>query len=290
MTLTAPWLHPLIMREGEGEGAGGDPAPAPAAAPASGSTSIFTPTAAPAEGDSAAASAAWEGPDWVAEKYRGAESPIEAQAQAYSEAMKKLSQKTDDLREGVEAEIKESLTAEIKAEFAAERGAPDGPDGYSYGEDINPPSEEIDTAFRGWAKKHELSQEAFDEAVGLFGSTQIDHAAERELLGANADARVAAMNDWGSKNIPVELHAAASEAMQTAAGFELFEHFMSKGRDAGYSPGAGTPPAQLTRDSLRQRQADPRYSDPTKRDEGFVRSVQADWERFARQEDAKARR
>jgi len=286
MTLTNYWLHPRILREGEG--AGGTAPPEGGAPPPAGGEPVELALTPPADGTPPAEDPkSWEGPDWVSEKYRSAENPIEAQAQAYSEAMKKLATKTEDLRGEIETEARDKLTEEIKAEIAKERGAPETPDLYEYPEGWEAPVEAVDKSFRDWAKKHELSQEAFNEAVALYGETQVDFEAERQSLGPNADARIAAMNNWGSKNIPAEMHAAAMKVMQTAEGFELVEHFMTAGRDAGYSPPGGQPSQPLTREAIRAEMNDPRYYDQSKRDPDFVKAVQAKWERFAAQEDAK---
>jgi len=282
-----PWL-PVIFFEGEG---GGAPAPAPASAPAPKSMTNLAPAAEPAEGagdapaDAPADAKPWDGPDWIAEKYRSAENPLEAQAQAYSEAVKKLGTKTEDLRKEIETEAREKLEAEIRENIDKERGAPEDPSGYEYPEGWEPPAAEgLDDAFRGWAKKHGLSQDAFNEAVELYGQTQVNLEAEMGKLGDNAQTRIATMNAWGSRNIPQELHSAAMKVMQTAEGFELMEHMMNRGRDAGYSPGSGgEPPRPLTREAIRERMNDPRYADPTKRDPAFVASIQKDWERFAAQ-------
>jgi hypothetical protein len=247
----------------------------------------FTPAPAEAGGETPAgdpaspAPDAWDGPDWVSDKYRGAENPIEAQAQAYSEAMKKFATKTEDLRGVVEGEVRETVEAEVREAWAKERGAPEDASAYEYPAEFTAPGEDIDTGFRGWAKKHELSQEAFNEAVQLFGQTQVDPAAERALLGDNADARIAAMNAWGTQMIPEGLHEAASQVMNTAAGFELVEHFMTANRDTGYSPTGGVAPTPLTREDIRAKMNDPRYHDPVKKDDAYVASVTKLWQDFA---------
>lgn len=263
-------LNPILRAPADGGGGiGVDLAPAPGGE---------TP---PPDGETPPA---WEGPDWVAEKFRGSENPIEAQAQAYSEAVRKLSTKTEDLRKGIEEELTVSLAEKIKAEIAAERGAPEDAAAYAYPEGYEAPAEAVDTAFREWAHKHGLSQEAFDEAVAIYGSTQIDFEAERAKLGDDIDTRVAAMNAWGSRTIPPEMHATAQRLMQTAEGFELFEHLMLAGRDAGYSPPGGEPSRPMTREQIRDMQNDPRWYDPMKREDAYVAKVQRAWADYAKRQ------
>lgn len=282
-TLTTPWLFPLIAREGEGAGGAGatppagDTPPAGETPPAGGIQPKFEAKpaepapAAPAPGEPAPK---WEGPDWVNEKYRGAENPIEEQAKAYAEAQKRLAMKTDDLRK--------ELKTEVEAELAKASGAPEKPEDYAYPDGFDAPAEALDKDFRAWAKKHKLSQDAFNEAVQLYAQTGIDHEGELSKLGANAQARISAMNDWGSRNIDPSLHAAAAKMMQTAEGFEVFESFMLKSRDAGYTPNGGSTPAALTREQIRAKQNDPRWYDPVKRDPAYIAEVQRDWQTYER--------
>ena len=271
-TLTHPWI-PQIMFEGDGEGAGtggegGD------------GGSMFTPGKAEGEGGEAAPE--YTGPDFINEKYRGAENPMEAQAKAYAEAMGLVTKKRDDIKGEIEGELRETITQEIKDAADKESGVPGEAKDYGYPEGLEAPNEEIDTAFKDWAKSNGVSQEAFEELAQMYAQTLPDLSGEREKLGDNADARIAAMDDWGSKNIPESLHGAASEIMSSAAGFEVMEHFMAAGRDAGYSPQGGVPAQALTREQIRAKQNDPRYHEIGKIDPAFQKEVQNDWATFAK--------
>ncbi len=274
-----------LLLEGEGEGAGGggdgaggDGTPPPAGG-GTGGGSLFKPDQAkPGEGGDPPQKG--DVPDWIYDQYKTAENPVEAQAKAYTEALKKVTQRREEVKTEVEKELRESVTAEIRKELEGEFKI-EAPDGYAYPEGVDAPAEEIDGAFRAWAHKNRVGQEAFNELVALYGQTLPDPAAELAKLGDKADARIAAMNNWGSKHIPVEHHPAAMKIMQTAEGFELFEALMQRSLDRGFSPEGGDPPPPMDREALRKMQNDPRYWDPAKREEAYVRQVDQAWERFA---------
>lgn len=222
-------------------------------------------------------------PDWIAEKYRGADNPMEAQAKAYHEAIKKLTVKTDDLKAEIETGLRDDIRAEVEAELNQAQGLPADIDGYEYPEGITPPEAEgVDTSFREWALKNKVSPEAFQELVGIYGKTMPDMSAEIEKLGPNAESRIKRLNEWGTKNIPQELHGAVEKMLTSAEAVEVFEMFMNGERSAGFSPAGGEPAKALTRDQIRRAQSDPRYWDPTKRDNSYVQEVNRMWDEFAK--------
>ena len=106
-----------------------------------------------------------------------------------------------------------------------------------------------------------------------------DPQAELQKLGENAGERIAQMNAWGSKHIPVELQDAAAQIMQTAEGFELVEHLMNLSASS-VSPDGLSPASPLTKESIMEAQNDPRYWDDNRRDMGYVRRVDEMWQNY----------
>jgi hypothetical protein len=200
-------------------------------------------------------------PEWVREKYRAAENPVEAQARAYAELETRLGRAKEDLRAEVEQEL---------------RGArPEAADAYTLPEDLTAPDEQV-SAFR--AKAHELgmTQEQFEGMARLYAETSgVDIEAEKAKLGDDADTRIQQLSRWGSRNIPADLHDAAMSVMRTADGFKVIEALM-KAAGAPALPSAEhvEPPQALTRDKLNEMMDDERYASRHKRDPAFVKQVE----------------
>ena len=240
-----------------------------------GRKSLFKATEGGSKGDES--SSKWDGPDFIAEKFRGAENPLEAQAKSYHEAIKRLSTKTDALKE----EIREETMEEVKAELLKERGAVESPESFEYPEGWEAPAEAVDAEFRSWAHEAGLSQDQFSKLVEMYGQTLPDLAAEKEKLGGNADQRLGLINAWATSNIPKALHEAVADVMTTAEGCELLEHLMQRGGENNFLPGEGDPPSRQTKADLIAMQNDERYWHPTKKDPAYQKQVDEAWQRWA---------
>lgn len=230
----------------------------------------LTPADTPPASDPPAGTGEVSHPDWLAEKFRGAENPVEAQAKAYGEAVRALTRKTEDLRG--------ELRTEVEAELRAAAGVPEDLAGYALPEGFE--DDDRAAAFREAAKAAGMSPAQFEAMAKLYETmlpAAPDLDAERAKLGEKAEARIGAVNAWGSKNIPPRLHDAAKRLMQTAEGFELFETMMKAGtRSLLPDPGAvDPPPAAPTREKLQEMMRDDRYRDPRKREASYVREVEA---------------
>lgn len=200
----------------------------------------------PPEGDTPPpAGDATDLPEWISDKYRNAENPIEEQAKAYTEAQRRLATKTEDLR----AELAEEVRAEIEAEFAGRV-----PDEYEYPEGWEAPTiEGLDSKFKEWAKTNGVSQDAFNELVELYGATVVepDLDAERAKLGDAADDRIAEVNRRASRAIPEDMHETAMVVMQTAEGFQLVEHLLGLNTQRSPSSQQAKAPTPKNVDELR---------------------------------------
>lgn len=267
-----------IMRDAADEGGGGgggDPPPEgdPAAGEGGGDS--------PPEGDKGksffkagekdgSGGEGGERPDWLMPQYKSAED----QAKAYRELYGRFSKKTDDLKAEVETKFQE--------EWIKGRGVPEEPDGYEYPEGYEAPPENVDAALRTWAKENQVGAEAFQKLIGdVYGLTQANAEAELEKLGKNAEARIERANDWVVANVDKEHYGVVSKVMTTAEGIAFVEAMMKATGQEGIMPdddaGGGK---TLTRESIREMQADPRYQT----DEGYQKKVRQAWNDFAAQQ------
>lgn len=249
-------------------------APEPAADgqdPAAGADPAAAAGAAPAAAD--AAGGAPGHPEWLAEKFRAAENPVEAQARAYAEATRALAVKTETLKAEVAAAAKAEALAALKAEAAAPAAAAD----YALPEGLEADAPSLE-AFRAKAHALGMSQAQFAEMARLYADTQaVDFAAETKKLGAGVEERSAAFSKWGSRHIPRELHGEVARIARTAEGFRVLETLYKAAQPGPALPEAETveAPSAPTREKLNEMTADPRYRDPRKREPAFVASVEA---------------
>jgi hypothetical protein len=211
----------------------------------------------------------WSGPDWVYEQFRRHENPVEAQAQAYAEALRRLNTKTDDLRNELRPQIEEELRGSIPR-------PPESHDAYQLPDGITADEERL-TPFQQRAHELGMTQEQFAGMAELYAEINTpDIEAERAKLGENVETRIREVEAWGVKAIPPELHQTAMAVMQTADGFKLIEALMRGQQPNGVLPNAETltPPEKPTREKLAQMQADPRYADARRRDPTYVQKVE----------------
>jgi len=211
-------------------------------------------------------------PDWVQDKFKRTENPIEEQARAYDAAQRKLMSKTEDLRKEVRTEL--------EAEFAKMVGAPEDASQYTLPDGLAANEDHLN-AFREKSKELGLSPHQFAGIASLYneiaGQGHVDIDAETQKLGPNAQKRIDSLSAWGAKHIPEQYHAAAERAMQTAEGFEMFEHIMNTMMKSGMLPdeeGGSEGGEGYSTDGLRKLQRDPRYADPKQREPDFVKKVE----------------
>lgn len=220
----------------------------------------------------APASEAEARPDWLLEKFNSPED----QAKAYNELYGAYSKKTDDLREEVKAEA--------AADYAKSLGVPESVDDYAYPEGFQAPAEEVDQTLREWAKTNNVGEDAFKSLISdVYAKTQTSFDAEVEKLGKNAESRIEKVNKWVSANVDEKHFEKVSNIMTDASGVEFFEYIMNKNADRGFAPDdiqttqASKP---LTRDSIREMQADPRFGENAE----YTAMVRRNWEMYSKQQ------
>ena len=210
-------------------------------------------------------------PDWLLEKFSSAED----QAKAYSDLYGAYSRKTDKLRSEIEAEIQGNMSQAI--------GVPETIDGYLYPDGFDAPSEGIDTALKSWAKENNVSSDAFESLIGeVYAQTQPNLEAEAEKLGENFENRINSVNNWITKNINKQHFDQVHRLMTTAEGVEFFESMMEMTGSRGFAPEGGEtrmPSGAMTREEIREMQADPRFGE----NPAYTEQVRDMWRRFANQ-------
>ncbi len=236
------------------------------------SNTMFEPVAddAPAETTSS------DRPDWLLDKFNSAED----QAKGYSELYKSYSKKTDDLRQEIKAEVSEN--------YAKELGVPDDIEGYEYPEGWEKPDETIDNTLRSWAKENNIGADAFQSLIkDVYSQTQTNVEQEIGKLGEKAQTRIDAVNKWIGKNIDEKHYGTIRKVMSDAAGVEFFESMIKSTASSGFAPddvGSSQTSKPLTRENIRNMQADARFGEDT----DYTNEVRNMWQQFAKQEELKA--
>jgi len=163
-----------------------------------------------------------EAPEWLkTDKYKS----VYDQAKAYGDAEKRLGAFT-----GAPDEYEVKLSEDLEL-----------PEGVDF--ELDKESELL-TGFTAWAKENNVSQGAFQDIVGMYVKGQISDlqagqersessmAAEKELLGPNADARLSEAAKWGAANLDAEMNEKFKDTLTTAASVEVIEYIIGKTRNA----------------------------------------------------------
>lgn len=157
-------------------------------------------------------------PEWFkADKYKS----VADQAKAYTEAEKRL---------GAFKGAPEEYELKLPDDF----GLPEGVDVALDKEDP------LLQQFMPWAKENNLSQDAFQDIVGMYVNQQAeDYQAaqqsvieQKEQLGDNADKRLNDLAKWGKTNLDPEMYQKFADSLTTAAAVEAFEFIVGKTRNA----------------------------------------------------------
>lgn len=205
-------------------------------------------------------------PEWLPEKFKSPED----MASSYSELESKLGQG--------ESALREKIVAELETEAYANRPATAGD--YAIPEVIDEELATDNALFQWWANHaHEngYSQEEFEDGINQYAAALEamgpDLEAEKTALGDNADARIEAVELWANKFFPEEFNDVIIGIGQSAKGIEALEFLMSNMQQASVSPD-GQPASRVSEDDLRSMMQDPRYWNPVKREQGFVKKVE----------------
>ena len=189
--------------------------------------------------------------------------------------------------EGKLGQRKEELTKELEKEISQEEDklVPESKDKY----ELNL-SEEYDEVkhkmqeskvwdhFRETAFKNKLSQDEVDSMVDMYLTAQKQEAPDPDeqmrILGDNASSRVEAVELWSKKNLDENAFNAVSYLCTTADGIKAMEQIMKATEQPSVGDLQGAAVNSLASEAdLKSLMADPRYSDPNKRDIAYVNYV-----------------
>ena len=260
-------FNPTIFRAVEGEGGSGEAVAAESEAPAED-------TGGPVEASQG------ESP-LLAGKYKDAT----ALEEGYNQLRTAYDKKTADIKTDIEKDVRGKIESEYqlvskgdlpdKAEnykFAP----PDGliPEGYDFSMKSDNP------VFRKWQDKAldmGLTPDQFNEVTSLYVENEMallpDPAAELEKLGENGRARVDRVDMWLSKHLDADSYISMSNFSGEASFITAMEQIIRKAGQAGGDTQGVQVDTPLSRTDLENMMKDPRYRDPRRRDEAYVKRV-----------------
>lgn len=131
-------------------------------------------------------------------------------------------------------------------------------------------NDEFTVQAREMAKELGLSKEGFSKLLAFDAQRQIaeyqkvldDDKAEKEKLGAQAEARIGAVENWLKANLDQELYEAFRPAVYTAKAIQAVETLMKKANASGIpsednpNPPNPAPPPQRTADIFYGNESD----------------------------------
>jgi hypothetical protein len=221
-------------------------------------------------------------PEWLEEKHWDAEKgapKVEDLAKGYKEATSKLSTRKDDLAKEVRADLYKARPAaptDYKFELPGDWKAPDGVT-FTFGDATKNP---VMQALAKTAHDAGLDQGQFSAMLKGVADEMVKSvpkpADELAKLGEKAQDRVNAVKMWGERVLGRDGLTLLLGQHPTAKHVETIEKLM-QASGVRVAPGStqAPPAAKKTLAELRHMQADPRYSDPMKRDPAFVAQVDA---------------
>lgn len=216
-------------------------------------------------------------PEYVPEKFWDTEKGevnVENLAKSYVE----IDKLRGSMKEKALEEAKKELE-ELKAQSVPEKyeiKLPEVPEG------VNINIEEDDPLLKSVteiARKYGLPQEGFDEL--LSAKIEADLAStpsyEQEMakLGTNAEARINRVSNWIDANLDKQSAEAIKGVAVTSDIVIALEKIVAANTGAAFLIDNSTGVEEgITIDKLREMQADPRYFDPRKREDSFVKKVE----------------
>jgi hypothetical protein len=210
-------------------------------------------------------------PEWLPEKYK---SPEEL-AKAYKELEGKFGKKEEDLRK----KVLEELNAEAYKDRPATAGEYELPD-------FVIEEEALQSDLLKWWADHSyengFSQSEFEKGIEIYMKsmpTGPDLTQERGKLGDNANQRIEAASMFATKFFPAETMPAIERLCESAEGIVALEIMMEAMKDGSFS-GAANPATGSSEADLKAMMKDERYWNVAKRDEAFVKQVEAGFKKI----------
>lgn len=183
-----------------------------------------------------------ERPEWLLDKYMGADKPLEDaikdQAKSYKEIQSKLGSFT-----GAPDEYEITVSDEIK----------------EAGFDIDMGNELIKDAIE-FAKSSNMNQEGFNKMIELWATNElaVANAQKAQLEEAfnkmdNGKARIENISAWANKSLPADLVGELDSLLTTPESVKVVERMIALSRNAPVNPSDATP-SNVSADKVREMQ------------------------------------
>lgn len=210
-------------------------------------------------------------PEWLPEKYK---SPEEL-AKAYKELEGKFGKKEEDLRK----KLLDELNTEAFKDRPATAGEYELPD-------FVVEEEALQSDLLKWWADHSyengFSQGEFEKGIEIYMKSMPappDLTQERGKLGDNANQRIEAASMFATKFFPAETMPAIERLCESAEGIVALEIMMEAMKDGSFS-GTANPANGNSEADLKNMMKDERYWNVAKRDEAFVKQVDAGFKKI----------
>tara|TARA_Y100001938_G_scaffold93430_1_gene128066 strand:- start:223 stop:972 length:750 start_codon:yes stop_codon:yes gene_type:complete len=214
-------------------------------------------------------------PEYVPEKFWDTdrnEIKVEELSASYNSLEKKLGMRTDELSKQIRTDIEQEAKTAVPEKY--EIVMPEIP------KEINVEVNEEQELLKEWSnicRENHLSQDVFNRGVNAFVNNEIaglpDMKAEMEVLGDNAKSRLEAAELWTKKYLSNEAYDTMSKLASTADGVKAIEEIMNITKSKPLPNANTVVDAELDETDLRSMMNDPRYYDPSKRDEAYYNKV-----------------
>ena len=214
-------------------------------------------------------------PEYVPEKFWDTdrnEIKVEELSASYNSLEKKLGMRTDELSKQIRTDIEQEAKTAVPEKY--EIVMPEIP------KEINVEVNEEQELLKEWSsicRENNLSQEVFNRGVNAFVNNEIaglpNLNAEMEILGDNAKSRLEAAELWTKKYLSSEAYDTMSKLASTADGVKAIEEIMNITKSKPLPNANTVVDAELDETDLRSMMNDPRYYDPSKRDEAYYNKV-----------------
>lgn len=210
-------------------------------------------------------------PEWLPEKYKSPEDL----AKAYKELEGKLGTRDEELKK----KVMEELQAEAYKERPPSAGEYKLPDFVVEEEAVN------SDLLKWWADQafeNGYSQTEFEKGIEIYMNSMPappDLDKERGKLGDNASQRIEAASMFATKFFPEETLPAIERLCESAEGIVALEIMMEAMKDGSFAQ-AANPAGGNSEADLRAMMKDERYWNPAKRDNDFVKQVDAGFKKI----------
>ena len=175
-------------------------------------------------------------PDWFKDKYKS----VSDQAQAYSELEKRFGGFTGAPEDAYELTTPEGIDGEYDMEDPRMNWF------QQVAKDANMSQDTFTQMLHGWVQQ---------EVDGMQGSRE----GEIQALGNNAQARLKDLGDWGAANLSPDEFEGFKALASNAQGVQTLEALIGKTRKNGVANTSAVAAPGISRESLDDRIADPKY-------------------------------